>query len=219
LTSHDEPPPVRVLRRRDEYARQTRQAVVDAARTLFKERGFTATTVDDIAESSRVSAGTVYQQCGGKRGLLSTLFELWITASVMPEAAARIQTASSGAEVVDALVEACLQTYGTYGDLVELCITAARHDDEWARWLYDATSRDRRVFVGAAVRLRELGVLPERATPEHFADVATFYLGSHGGIRLLVDDLGWTPEWARGWIAAQLTHAVGLTPDESPRID
>lgn len=213
----DEPPPTRRSRRRDEHARQTREAVVDAARRLFAERGFTATTVDEIAASSRVSAGTVYQQCGGKRGLLSTLVELWAAAPLMSEAARRIEMSSSGLEIVDFLADAYLQTYRTFGDLVALCTAIAPHDEESARWLHDTTRRDRHVLVGAAERLRELGALPDGTTSDHFADVATFYFGSHGGIRYLVDDLGWTPDAARSWIRLQLTQAVGLSLDEDCR--
>ena len=51
-------PPPRRPGRRDEYAQQTRDAVVVAARALFADRGFVATTVDDIAASSRVSPGS-----------------------------------------------------------------------------------------------------------------------------------------------------------------
>ena len=37
------------LTRREEYAQATRQAILDAARKLFAERGYFAAKVDDIA--------------------------------------------------------------------------------------------------------------------------------------------------------------------------
>ena len=72
-------PAERPRSRRDEYAEQTREAVVASARALFAERGYFATTINDIAAASRVSPGTVYQQCGGKQGLLRTLMDTWTT--------------------------------------------------------------------------------------------------------------------------------------------
>ncbi len=41
--------------------RLARRAVVDAARTLFLERGYAATTVEAISERSDVPAATVYR--------------------------------------------------------------------------------------------------------------------------------------------------------------
>lgn len=43
-----------------ERGRRTRDALVAAARTVFEERGFTATRMSDIAEAAGVSHGTVY---------------------------------------------------------------------------------------------------------------------------------------------------------------
>jgi Bacterial regulatory proteins, tetR family len=37
------------IKRREEYAQATQQAIVDAARRLFSERGYFSTKVDDIA--------------------------------------------------------------------------------------------------------------------------------------------------------------------------
>lgn len=56
-------------------ARQTtRHAVAEAAARLFKERGFLATTVRDIAQEADVSAGTV-MAAGDKEALLVELFD------------------------------------------------------------------------------------------------------------------------------------------------
>ena len=49
------------IKRREEYAQATRQAIVDAARRLFSERGYFSTKVDDIAALARVAPATVSQ--------------------------------------------------------------------------------------------------------------------------------------------------------------
>jgi AcrR family transcriptional regulator len=65
-----------VKSRRAEYASLTREAVLDGARTLFVEQGFDATSVDDIAQLSRVSKGAVYHHFADKRELFAELFRM-----------------------------------------------------------------------------------------------------------------------------------------------
>lgn len=65
-----------VKSRRAEYAVLTRTAVLDGARTLFVERGFDATSVDDIAKLSRVSKGAVYHHFTDKQELFAELFRM-----------------------------------------------------------------------------------------------------------------------------------------------
>ena len=61
--------------RRAEYAEMTRRALVDAARTLFAERGFAATSIDDVAEAARVTKGAVYHHFKGKTDLFEAVCE------------------------------------------------------------------------------------------------------------------------------------------------
>src|SRR6201995_2469906 len=61
--------------RRDAAAR-TRQAVLDAARELFIARGYTATTVDQIAGRAGVSKPTVFAAAGSKQAILKQLRDI-----------------------------------------------------------------------------------------------------------------------------------------------
>ncbi len=58
---------------RREQAEQTRQRVLDAAATLFEERGFNGASVAAIAERAGVSEETVYARFQNKRTLLGEL--------------------------------------------------------------------------------------------------------------------------------------------------
>ena len=78
------------MTRRQEYAQATRQAIVDAARKLFAERGYFATKVDDIAAEARVAPATVYAVPGGKQGLLSELITTWTTDPIVEATLSRI---------------------------------------------------------------------------------------------------------------------------------
>src|SRR4051812_47450711 len=61
--------------RRQEQARLTREAILDAARRRFLERGFAVTTVASVASDAGVSADTIYKTYGGKPGLVRAIYE------------------------------------------------------------------------------------------------------------------------------------------------
>jgi AcrR family transcriptional regulator len=64
--------------RRRERARATRVRVLDAARELFIERGYVATTIDAIAERADVSPETIYATFGNKRAVLAEVVDVSI---------------------------------------------------------------------------------------------------------------------------------------------
>ncbi|MGH9185034.1 MAG: TetR/AcrR family transcriptional regulator [Acidimicrobiales bacterium] len=61
---------------RQEQARRNRRAVLQAARQLFLERGFAATTMPAIASAAGVSVQTVYKAFGNKPRLAKALFDV-----------------------------------------------------------------------------------------------------------------------------------------------
>ncbi len=52
-----------------------REAILDAALTLFAERGFHGTSVPDIAQRAGVGAGTIYRYFEGKEALVNALYQ------------------------------------------------------------------------------------------------------------------------------------------------
>src|SRR5579859_8025465 len=59
--------------RRQQQAEATRTAIVHAARKLFAERGYQATTLQAIAREAGVSVPTIYVVFGSKAAILSAL--------------------------------------------------------------------------------------------------------------------------------------------------
>jgi AcrR family transcriptional regulator len=53
----------------------TRAAILNAGRLLFGERGFAATTMDDIAEQARVAKGAVYHHFATKEAVFEAVFD------------------------------------------------------------------------------------------------------------------------------------------------
>src|SRR5580765_8109850 len=57
-------------------AQLTRDEILSAARRLFAERGYSRTSVRDIAREAGVSAQTVYDSIGSKQALVARLNDL-----------------------------------------------------------------------------------------------------------------------------------------------
>ncbi|MGD0019703.1 MAG: helix-turn-helix domain-containing protein [Candidatus Limnocylindrales bacterium] len=75
---------------RDERAQVTRRRIAEAARSLFRSRGYGATTLQAIADEAGVAVQTVYAVYGSKAGILRALRD---TVLRQPEAEALFEAA------------------------------------------------------------------------------------------------------------------------------
>ena len=64
--------------RREANKRATRTAIQHAAKRLFAERGYDATTVREIAQAAEVTERTFYRYFEGKEGLIANDAQLWV---------------------------------------------------------------------------------------------------------------------------------------------
>ena len=70
-------PPPPELGRRERKKREARRKIFQAAFDLFQEKGFDATTVDEIAERADVAKGTVFNYFPRKASFLETWIHDW----------------------------------------------------------------------------------------------------------------------------------------------
>jgi AcrR family transcriptional regulator len=202
-------PAVRPRRtRRDEYAEQTRTAVVEAARGLFAQRGYFATTVNEIADASRVSAGTVYQQCGGKQGLLRTLMDIWTTSALVQETLDLVDGARTLDEVLEILADSYLEFYRQFDDIIQVIVATAPHDVEASKLLAQAGVRHRTALQEIARKVHTLGTFPASFSDDDFADITMYHYGPQNGFHFTVAQLGWSEQRARDWINHQFTRSL-----------
>ena len=66
------------LSRRERKKEETRERIFKAACKLFRDKGFEATTIDDIAEKADVAKGTFFNYFPRKEAVLGFLSEMWI---------------------------------------------------------------------------------------------------------------------------------------------
>jgi AcrR family transcriptional regulator len=183
----------------------TRTAILDAASALFVERGYLATTIDDIALAAHVEAGTVYSVVGGKPQLLEAVVERF---SDDPRLGRAVDEYT---ELVDphAIVRDAVRTnrFATeaFADFYDLIHRTVNVDEAVASGAEAAEARLRRSLHLVTLRLEELGALrvPVAAAVDTFA----YFLG-HLSWRRLVVDFDWTYDDAEAWLAERVGEAI-----------
>jgi len=193
--------------RRQEYAQATQLAIVDAARSLFAQRGYFATKVEDIAVAARVAPATVYAVAGGKQGLLHTLMETWTTDPIVASTLQRISTMSDPVEVIRLTATSAREMRERFADVMRVMMTTAPHDRSVAEQLHVATTRYRKALLPISRRLHVLGALLPGTTVEHAVDVLWFYFG-YSSYFTLHDDNGWSYKKAEQWLADEACRAL-----------
>jgi AcrR family transcriptional regulator len=195
------------LTRRDEYAQATRQAILDAARKLFAERGYFATKVDDIAALARVAPATVYAVSGGKQGLLNTLIDIWSLDPIVKASLDRLEKLDDPAEILRLVASVVRQMRVEFGDIMRVLLNTAPHDPAVAQSLAAGTTRYRDAFQQLVKRLQKLNALREGMDPATALDVLWFYLG-YSGLFVLHDDNGWSYDRAEQWLYEECCRAL-----------
>ena len=57
---------------------RTRQRILDAAARTFRDKGYAATTLNDIANAARLRAGSIYYHFESKEQILEEVFDIGI---------------------------------------------------------------------------------------------------------------------------------------------
>ncbi|MCW2872102.1 TetR/AcrR family transcriptional regulator [Actinacidiphila oryziradicis] len=103
----------------------TRQKLYEAAVTLIAEQGFSATTVDEIAERAGVAKGTVYYNFASKNELFEELLRHGVgllTASLRAADTATAAAGGSRVDALDAMIRAGLEFIARYPSVTQLYV-------------------------------------------------------------------------------------------------
>jgi AcrR family transcriptional regulator len=200
---------------REEQAENTRRRVLDAARRLFLDRGYTGTTVAAVATEAGVSPETIYASLGGKRKLLEGVIQATILGPEAPlltelegawEEIAELETPRdrlrgyvefacgvlARTSPVHAVIRAAADVEPFAVDLRARLLEErlARH----ARWIRRELTGALRPGLTIKLAAQRLGALQ---SPELY--------------HLVTVELGWTADQYRDWLAA-LSEADLLGP-------
>lgn len=94
------PPPQRL--RRDERQAQTRAALIEAAGRLFETRGFSSTSIADIADEAGFTTGALYSNFANKEDLFLAVLEHQMTIEItaLSDALTSVETMGERLDVV-----------------------------------------------------------------------------------------------------------------------
>jgi AcrR family transcriptional regulator len=186
--------------RRQDYAEATRKAIIDAARKLFAERGYSATRVEDIATEARVAPTTVYAVAGGKQNLLQMLITMWTTDPIVEATLTHIDLATDSEAILRELASASRIMRESYADVIKVMLATATQNEAIAEQERAATSLYRAAVMSIAERLVGLGQLKPGTDIREVADVLWYFFG-YSSYFTLNEDNGWSYVRAEHWLA------------------
>jgi AcrR family transcriptional regulator len=190
---------------REEQARRTRLAILDAARLLFTEQGYAATTIAQIAAAARVAVDTVYASAGTKPVLMRLLVETAISGEDQPVPAEesdyvrRIRAAGTAGEKIRLYADAVTAVNSRLAPLHLVLRDAAAQAPELGRMWAEIVTRRARNMRLFAEDLAATGELRPGLDVEEVADVV-WSLNSAEYYTLLVRERGWAPDRFARWL-------------------
>jgi AcrR family transcriptional regulator len=183
--------------RRRQAAARTRTAILDAARELFTERGYTATPMTAIAERAGVALDTVYASVGRKPALARLLIETAISGTDQAIPAeqrdyVRAVQAAPDAETKIALYAAAVTAIAPRLAVVLAIIQQAAHTEPDLAALWDQIAERRAANMHRFVA--DLAtVTPLRLDLGDAADIV-WATNATELYQLLVGQRGWSPQ-------------------------
>jgi AcrR family transcriptional regulator len=187
-------------------AEATRLAIAAAAGRLFADRGYAATSIEEIAAAAGVGRATVFTSVGGKPELLKEAYRL----AVRGPADASTPLGQQGrSRRISADPDAHKLLAGYAGVMVEVgrrlsplyeAVRAAAHADPEARELWHLITEERRTAASGIVRrLAERDAL-RRGLDRRSASDILWVFNDPGLYQLLVTQRGWTQRRFRAWL-------------------
>ncbi|MET0763855.1 MAG: helix-turn-helix domain-containing protein [Blastococcus sp.] len=214
--SEDVKPPARrryTSPARAEQAAATRGAVLQAARELFAERGYVATSVAAIADRAGVAVDTVYAAAGRKPALMRELVETTLsgTDDAVPaeqrDYVIRIRAASSAREKVAIYAAAVAEIGIRMAPVHRALAEAAVSDPDCAALRAEISARRANNMRLFAADLRATGELRPDLTDDEVADIV-WSMNAAEYRALLVGERGWSAERFGTWLADAWTRLL-----------
>ena len=198
---------------RQARTRRTQAAVVEAAQSLFVERGYAATTIEAISDRSDTPQATVYRLFSSKLGILKALLDVSIGGDdrAMPMAdRPQVRALLSDADPANQLTgfAALLrEIMARVGPVHRVLADAARSDQDAAALLAEIARQRHEGQQGIARSLARSGALRPGLSERDAADVI-HALASPEVYGLLVTDRGWSGERYETWLRSILSDQL-----------
>jgi AcrR family transcriptional regulator len=191
---------------RARQAAETRQAITNAAITLFRDRGWAATTLPMVAAEAGTAVDTIYSAFGSKSGLLMAAIDLAIAGDDDPTSMVdrpELALFAKGRRI-ERLRTGVQFTLAVYQRSVPIlkALQEAAASDEAARARLTRYDDDRR-----NVMIAGLALILGRPAPEDLVD-AIWALVSPEVYTMLTERRGWSIAEAEDWLVQMSGAAV-----------
>lgn len=166
-------------RRRRAAERRTR--VVETARALFGQRGFSGTTVAAVAGEAGVSPETIYKSFGGKAGLVRSIWQDALAGAGPDHAERRADAVAAsgrtGPEIIEGWLRLSLEVAPRAAPVRALVRSAAQVDAEAAQLLDEIERGRAERMLHNARELEAAGHLRPDLSVEHARDLLLIFSG------------------------------------------
>lgn len=144
---------------RQTSARETREAIVAAARRLFAARGYAATPIDAIARKAGVAVQTVYAVFGSKRAILLAMSDAIDDQAEVGTMRAAFAPGVAVEEQRRALARFFTRLFTRGGDVIEAARGAGAADPELRALMVEGVKRHHRETRRVATAWSRAGAL------------------------------------------------------------
>lgn len=203
--------PPGVMRLRDQHEAITRRTILQAARVLFTERGYTATPIRLLAERSGVAVQTIYDTFGSKAGVLQGMPDLLDEEAGVFEIVGELNRAETPREIFALHARLRRQIRERCGDIIHILRSGAAVDPAVAAGLAEGLRRRRFGLQRTMERLAASGTLKEDLPAAHAADIASAIL-SDEVCDTLVEQGKWSFDEYESWVSATLYQLLVREP-------
>jgi AcrR family transcriptional regulator len=203
--------------RRRAAAEQNRRAIAAAARELFLERGYMATTMAAIADAAGVSHETVYATLGPKPAVFRHLIETALSGTDEPipplerDYVRQVLSEQDPGRLIDIYARAMRLTQERLAALFDVLNHAATTAPELQAYRTELIARRARYTRLIAEHLAEIGGLRADLSVQTAADTL-FALNSSEFFLLLARDRNWPPKQFERWLADTWKRLLLQTP-------
>lgn len=185
-------------------ARETRAAILRAAKQLFAEQGYARATVAGIAERAGVALNTVYTSVGGKAALMEALVSESAGDEQIQATLNAALGSADGRDILRRTAEGTGDMTRRHESVLNLLFDNATADPAVAAVAGRAVQRYRGRLARIAEHLVTLGAV--RTDQVRTEQVLWFYFG-RGGWKT-VRELGWDWDDGAAWLAEQAAAAL-----------
>ncbi|GEM30219.1 TetR family transcriptional regulator [Nocardia neocaledoniensis NBRC 108232] len=191
--------------RRTLQAQATRAEIAQAARRLFAARGWSATTVREVAREAGVSVPTVYSAYGTKTGLVQAIVDAAELSADAPRMLAELDAAAGDpARQLAAMASFDRRLFERAAEVIALVREAGRTEPDLASTYLDARRR------ADETRVQVFGSWPAGTLREDLSTSVDIYaaLCTVDVFTTLTVERAWSPDRVESWWATTLAREL-----------